>query len=547
MARNLPDIIKNAIKSGPVPKVRDWRKIAGRCTSEAELNKRLTLAERIMFFCESLLKVPEGSLQGQALRFDLFQEVFIYAVYDNPAGTRHAYLSIARKNGKTALIAALLIAHIVGPASGDIANAQLISGAMSREQAALVYSLADKMLKQSPGLEEMVGTVPSRKSITNLYKNIEYKAISAEASTAHGLSPRVAILDELGQIVGPTSPFIEAISTAQGAYNDALLIVISTSASSDADLFSIWCDDAERSTDQTTVCHVYRADEGCELLDKNQIRKANPALGKFRSERDIVAQLEKAQRLPSLEAGARNLLLNQRISLNTLWLAPSVWKANNEPPDPAVALEYGGHLGLDLSQKNDLTAAVLACQDDAGKIHVFPYCFTPLEGIEERSRRDRVPYDQWTRDGFLYAPPGPTIDYEFVSQFILENIEQKGIKIHSIQFDDWRIADFKKAADKVAMGSFSDWVNVRQGFKSMTPRVEAMETALLKQDIRHGSHPLLNLGASSAIVVADAAGGRKLDKAKASNKIDPIIAMLMAIYPLVSRTTAENDVSWWIA
>ena len=142
-----------------------------------------------------------------------FQKQFILDVYDNPHGTSRAYLSVARKNGKSALIAAVVLAHLVGPEAKQ--NSQIISGARSRDQASLVFKLAEKMIRLSPELSKIVRIVPSQKMLIGLICNVEYKAISAKGRTARGLSPSLAILDEIGQVRGPHDAFIEAIETAQ--------------------------------------------------------------------------------------------------------------------------------------------------------------------------------------------------------------------------------------------------------------------------------------------------------------------------------------------
>lgn len=534
--KKLPDYITGAIKSGPIPKVRNWRAIANRAADAETLKARLTLAERTMFFIESFLIVPEGALQGQPIKLDLFQMVFIYAVYDNPRKTRRAFLSMARKNAKTSTIAMLLIAHIAGPPAEGIENAQIISGAMSRDQAALVFSLAEKMINSSPVLSDVIRSVASKKSLTNLYKAIEYKAISAEASTAHGLSPSLAILDEIGQVVGSYSPFVDAVVTAQGAHENPLLIAISTSAAADADLFSVWCDDAERHSDPHTVCHVYAADKGCDLLDRDQWKKANPALGRFRSETDLKLLLTEASRLASKETTARNLLLNQRVAMQGAWLSPALWKSNLSTVNIEIFQDNGAFLGLDLSKKNDLTAAVLVTEDCYGMIHVKPYVFTPLATIDERSRADKVPYNDWARDGHIIAVPGKTIDYEWVARFLKKEFDELGIEVLSIEFDRWRIDEFRSQCERVGFGGFSVWHEVGQGFKDQSPRVEAFETALLQNKMKIPFNPALNLGASSAIAVRDPAGNVKLDKKKAANKIDVLVALVMAAYPALSKT-----------
>lgn len=175
--------------------------------------RALSRAGRVIRFIETFCIVPEGAKVGTLIVLSSFQKKFIKAIYDNKHGTTKAYLSIARKNGKTALIAALVLAHLVGPEAKQ--NTQIVSGAMSREQASIVFKLASKMVQQNPALAEIVRIVDSRKELFGLPMGTEYKALAAEGKTAHGLSPVLAILDEVGQVRGPKSDFIDAITTAQ--------------------------------------------------------------------------------------------------------------------------------------------------------------------------------------------------------------------------------------------------------------------------------------------------------------------------------------------
>ena len=146
-----------------------------------------TRGEKVCQFIERFCLIPEGSKVGQPIKLLDFQRKFVLDVYDNPAGTSRAYMSVARKNGKSALIAAIVLAHLVGPEAKQ--NSQIISGARSRHQASLVFKLAEKMVRLSDELIKIVRIVPSQKSLVGLPCNVEYKAISAEAGTAHGLSP----------------------------------------------------------------------------------------------------------------------------------------------------------------------------------------------------------------------------------------------------------------------------------------------------------------------------------------------------------------------
>ena len=478
----------------------------------------MSRAERVIRFVETYCVTPDGAHVGRPLVLAEFQKDFIRAVYDNPAGTRRAYLSIARKNGKSGLIAGLLLAHLVGPEAK--LNAQIVSGAMSRDQAALVFNLAAKMVQLSPRLSSLVRIVPSGKRLIGLPLNTEYRALAAEGKTAHGLSPVLAILDETGQVRGPQSDFIDAITTAQGAHADPLLIVISTQAAQSSDLLSIWLDDAARSNDPRIVSHVYAAPEGADLMDESAWRAANPALGLFRSEDDLREQMTQAKRMPSMENSARNLLLNQRVSTEAPFVSPDVWQACAGAVRPFDGPVFGG---LDLSMRTDLTAFVLVGRMD-GVWHVQTHVWTPEKGLTDRARRDRAPYDVWARQGHLKTTPGATVDYGFVAADIARITA--GLEVQGIAYDRWRIDLLRQEFEKI--GADLPLVEWGQGFKDMAPALDALEAELLNGRIAHGGHPVLSMCAANATTVKDPTGARKLDKSRATGRIDGLQAMAQA-------------------
>lgn len=525
----LPAHIVKAIKCGPVPKVRDWRNID---------QDKWTRAERVMGFIERYCKTPDGAKVGEPIELALFQEVLIYSIYDNPAGTRRAYLGIARKNGKSALLSALLVCHICGPEAKQ--NQQTISGALSREQASIIHALASKMINLNPVLSELCRVIPSSKRILGLKKGVEFKSLSADGSRNQGLSVGFGVIDEIGQVKGPTSDFVDAILTSSGAHKEPLIICISTASPSDADLFSILIDDSIRSQDSKIVCHVYSADDGCEVDDEQGWQDANPALGIFRSREDLVEQAKQAKRMPSSEASFRNLCLNQRISLQSLWCSPSVWKENSALPDYSLLKTGEVHLGLDLSTLNDLTACVATVKDDDGFVHVYPYVFTPSQGLEERASKSRAPYPQWVRDEKMIAITGKVLDYELICQFLAREFED--CNIVSVNFDRWRIKDFAKEAERAGFAGNAQWVEVGQGFQSMSPRLEKTMELLLHGNIKHGGHPLMNFGIGNAIAVSDTAGNMKLGKDRSTQKIDQIVAFVMSVYSCAVNLEAEIDI-----
>ena len=498
------------------------------------MSKQETRGERVCRFIETFLLVPEGEFVGQPLKLADFQRKFILDVYDNPHGTRRAYLSMARKNAKSATIACLLIAHIIGPER--VQNSQIISGARSRDQAALIYELASKMLNLQPKFQGLYRLVPSNKRIIGLKANVEYKALAADGTTAHGLSPVLAILDEVGQVKGLQDDFIDAITTAQGAHKSPLLIAISTQAATDADLFSQWLDDAKQSNDPKIVSHVYAAKAGADVMDQQAWKDANPALGIFRSLADLEEQAKQAARMPSAENTFRNLILNQRVSTVTPFISKSVWDSN-----AGKVLDFGEAqvwAGLDLSARTDLTALVIV-----GKVaniwQVQAHFWTPEKGLAERSKRDRQPYDVWVRQGYMHTTPGATVDYEYVALDIAAILSE--LNVGAVAYDRWRIDLLRKELDKIEMSL--PLVAFGQGYKDMSGAVDALESELLNGRLAHGANPVLTMCAANAVISKDAAGNRKLDKHKATGRIDGIVALAMA-FGAVAAGKQEDDGDW---
>lgn len=488
----------------------------------------MTRGERVIAFIHRYCKVPEGNLLGKPVELLDFQKQFILDIYDNPAGTSRAYLSMARKNGKTATIAMILLAHLVGPEAFQ--NSRIVSGARTRKQAAEVFNYAWKMVMISDELRRIVKAIPSQKMLIGLPMNVEYQAISADAAGAHGGSPILAILDEVGQVRGPYDAFVEAIETAQGAYEGkALLIAISTQAAKEGDLFSIWLDDAQKSKDPRIVSHVYSAPEDCDIMDRSAWQAANPALGIFRSIKDVEDFAERARRQPSIENSFRWLYLNQRIEASAPFISKSVWQGCGGP----VAKRFDGPVygGLDLSSVNDLTAKVWISWID-GAWHVQPTFWLPREGIAEKSRSDRVPYDVWAREGYLRTTPGKTVDYEFVAETLWRDCQEMDVR--KIAFDRWNFRHLRPWLLKAGFtedqieGDNAIFEPMGQGFQSMSPALRDLEADLLEGKIVHGNHPVLTMCAANAVATSDPAGNRKLDKAKATGRIDGMVALAMA-------------------
>jgi phage terminase large subunit-like protein len=487
---------------------------------------RVTGAD-IIHFIERFCFVPEGGLVGQPLLLAEWQKAEIQKIYDNPAGTRRVIISMGRKNAKTTLSACLLLAHLCGPAAKQRPNSQLYSAAQSRDQASIIFSLAAKIVRMNPELARAVTIQESIKQLTCPELGTRYRALSADATTAYGLSPAFIVHDELGQISGPRSELYEALETATGAQTDPLSIIISTQAPSDQDLLSILIDDALAGNDPHTLVSLYTAPPSLDPFSEDAIRAANPAFGSFLNAREVLQMAADAKRMPARQRAYENLVLNRRVQVVTAFVPPSVWDGCGGPPSSLEGLQVYG--GLDLSAVSDLTALVLIGWRNS-KWNVNATFWLPGDGLAEKAAQDHAPYDLWHAQGYLQLSPGKTVSYEFVAHelrrlFKLYNIEKLG-------FDRW---NFRHLRPWLVRAGFPEqmikdrFVEFGQGMQSMSPALRDLEQILLDGQLVHGSNPLLNLSVAHAVVVTDDAGNRKPSKRKSTSRIDGLVALLMAI------------------
>jgi phage terminase large subunit-like protein len=461
---------------------------------------------------------------GKPVGLREWQRVAIREIYDNPHGTRRAILSFGRKNGKTALAAFLLLLHLCGPEA--VANSQMYSAAQSRDQAGLLFDLAAKCVRLSPELHKHIQIRDTAKEILYPGLGTFYKALSAEATPAFGLNPRFVVHDELGQVRGPRSSLYEALETATAAQDDPLSIIISTQAPTEADLLSVLIDDALAGHDPRVVVKLWTADKDLDPFAEKTIRTANPAFGDFQNSAEVLAMAEDARRMPSREAEYRNLILNQRVEANSPFVSASVWAACGSEAAPIDGVPVYG--GLDLSAVRDLTALVLIGQVD-GVWQVHPTFWLPGEGLAQKARADRVPYDLWQEQGYLETAPGKSVEYEFVADYLRDVFAR--YEVQKIAFDRW---GWRHLRPWLLKAGFTEdeldehFVEFGQGLQSMSPALRELESDLLAGNLAHGNHPVLTMCAANAVVKTDPAGNRKLDKSRSAGRIDGMVALTMA-------------------
>ncbi|MEJ6847518.1 terminase TerL endonuclease subunit [Sinorhizobium fredii] len=280
------------------------------------------------------------------------------------------------------------------------------------------------------------------------------------------------------------------------------------------------------------------------MLDERQWRKANPALGDYRDLDEFRAAMRRAEKVPSLESRLRNLYLNQRVQAKAPFLSPNVWTRGAKPL--VEELLYDGrpvYGGLDLSYRTDLCALVMAVEDDQRNIHLFPRIWTPGDTIDERGLRDRAPYRVWADRGFLIPVPGEVLDYDFLAADVGEL--SSNILFAKMNYDQWRIDILKQSFAR--MGVLVPLSPFGQGYRSMSPAIEIFEELAVQGRLFHASHPVLRWCVSNAVVDMDAAGNRKLTKAKSFGRIDAGVAAVMAVAACRLQTENELDLDALVA
>jgi phage terminase large subunit-like protein len=252
---------------------------------------------------------------------------------------------------------------------------------------------------------------------------------------------------------------------------------------------------------------------------------------------EVFRQAQDAKRLPSREASFRNLILNQRVEARSPFVTASVWKENGAEPD-----DLDGHpvfCGLDLSSVSDLTA--LVCVTTDGDVHST--FWLPSEGLEEKSRADRVPYDVWAREGLLETTPGRAIEYEFVAEHLRGLFDRCDVK--ALAFDRYNMKHLKPWLERTGFteDELERFIDFGQGYVSMSPAIRELESKLLSKKLRHGNHKVLEMCARNAVTVSDPAGNRKFTKHKATGRIDGMVALAMAVGVMPTEVEAGDHES----
>lgn len=439
---------------------------------------------------------------------------------------RRSLLALPRKNGKTALAAAIGLYMTFC----DDEGAEVIVAAGDRSQASLLHTAAKQFLESCPGLAKRAKVY--RNSIVVPERNASMICISSEAGTKHGYNPSCALIDEYH--VFPDRELVDVLETGMGARSQPLTIYITTAGTDmQGPCYKDWqyalkVRDGVLKDEAFLPC-VFAAEPADDPFVEATWKAANPNYGVTLKPDYFHQMAERAKKSGSEEVVFRTLHLNQWVSSSERWLRHGSFDACGGPLRPTAGRPCW--CGLDLASTYDTTAFVAVWPDADGTYDVFAHFFIPGDNARQREQQDRVPYvTEWskkTTDGgpFVTLTDGDITDYDVVRDYILAFCEQNVVK--GIAIDRWNAVHLttQLVAESIEVKPFG------QGFASMSSPAKLLEAAVISGKLRHAGNPVLRWQASNATVKTDDAGNIKVSKKNASStaRVDGIVALIMAL------------------
>ncbi|KQT57482.1 MULTISPECIES: terminase large subunit [unclassified Aureimonas] len=500
--------------------------------------KGLGRAERVIAFLQ-FLPITKGPLAGKRMKLLPGQRDFILQIYGDldAKGMRRRRIGVSsapKGNGKTGLAAGLVLCHLLGPESE--ARGEVYSGAIDRQQAAIIFNECEAMLLGIPEFAARVNVQRFLKKIEvldGIGKGSVYEALSADARRAHGLAPSLFVYDELAQ--ARDRELLDNLMNGLGKRREALALIISTQAPDDDHPLSQLIDDGLSGADPSIFVQLICAPPEADPFAEATWLACNPALGKYVSLQEMREAAARARRIPAFEASFRNLRLNQRVDAReeNRIVTAAVWRRGNVTVDRSELAGRTCFAALDLSGKHDLTSLTLVFPDDAEEpgFDVLQWCWTPEGqlGVRRPSEQDR--FRAWIKAGHMIAVPGPTIRYGFVAAQLVALAAEFNIVV--LGFDRWRVDDFKQDLEEID-GNFPVPLEpFGQGFKEMGPAVDWFAELALTGRVRHGGHPVLTAAVAGAIMDSDPAGNLKIAKDRSNGRgpvrVDPAVTLVMAL------------------
>lgn len=512
----------------------------------------LEKADRVYGYFRHVLRLNGGQFEGQPFELRLWQAFIVGLTFgwlgsDGFRRFRTDYIEIGKGNGKSPIAGGI---GLYGMTADGEARAEIYAAASTKDQAQILFRDAVAMRGQSPELTSRIIPYGGLNPWNMFFPQTDsfFRTISADDKQS-GPRPHFALCDELHE--HPDGTVVDMLHAGFKFRRQPLIVEITNSG---VDRNSICYQHHEytervlrkRIDDDAWYGYVCSLDRGDDWRDPKVWIKANPNLGVSVTEKYLQEQVKKAEGMPALQSKVRRLNFCEWVDADSPWIDGDAWRACEV--DGLDLAQYRGSrcwAGLDLSARNDLTAlALVFLRPDGNGYDAFLFFWSPAEGMRQREDRDRVPYTLWRDEGYIEATPGATVEYEYVARRVIDFRERYGLE--AMGFDRYRIEDLKRDLDdagfeytvlkkmevdeqELAKASGLWLVPHGQGFKDMTPAVEAITDVVVNKTLRVRRNPALTMCSANAVITTDSADGKKFDKRKSKGRIDGTVALAMGL------------------
>ncbi|WP_263170667.1 terminase large subunit [Streptomyces sp. SCSIO ZS0520] len=536
----------------PLIKTPEPREEPGAMFDAARVDKVLRAFEQ--------LRHTQGALAGQPLRPDPWQVAYILAPifgwvqWDEDADgyvriVREVYVDVPRKNGKTTIAGG--IALYLMAADGE-PGAQVITAAVTKEQAGLLFQPVKLIVEKSPALKRVMQ--PLAAVILHPKTDSYFKPVSSLAGAQHGLNLHGGIVDELHEHKSPE--LVETIESGTGSRRQPLIFIITTADAGNRQ--SVYHRKRERIeqlargafTAPAVYGVVFAAAREDDPFAEATWKRANPGYGISPTRAYLRTAADKAKQSPAELASFLRLHCGVRTKQTTKYLTLDSWTANGALVDEVKLRGREAYGGLDLGAVSDLNALVWLFPDDSdGSLDLLPRFWTPEENVKDLDRRTAGNASVWVREGWLKTTPGNVTDYSVIGAQIRRDLDSYDVR--SLGFDRWSATPLTNDLESER----APLVGVGQGFKSMSPALKAVQRLLLQGQrqvaeggrpmLRHDGNPVMAWMVDNLAVALDTAGNVKPDKSSGGDKIDGVSALCDAMSEVLARppkrTSAYED------
>ena len=489
---------------------------------------------RVCQFVEQLPHI-KGKLAGEKIKLEPWQIFILMTAFSwvhKDTGYRRfrrVYIEVPRGNGKSAMSSAIGLYMLCGDNEG---GAEVYSFATTRDQAKIVFGDAQQMARKTAGLRTHFGIEINAHNINQLKTASKFEALSAEGSTLDGLNTHFAIIDELH--AHKTRAVYDVVETSIGKRTQSMLWVITTAGTNRAGI----CYEVrgfvrkvleKTGSDETQFGIIYGLDEkDDDWTTEEALKKANPNWGISVMPEVLLPLQAKAMSMPSAANNFRTKHLNEWVNADVSWMDMRAWDAC---ADPTLSVEdFEGEpcfLALDLASKTDI-AAQIKLFERGGHYYAFGDYYLPRETVD---KGENSQYSGWESLGLLTVTDGAIIDFMVIENKILEDC--KRFSVIEVPYDPFQ-------ATQLSMRLLNQGINmveVRPTVLNFSEPMKQLEALVLDKKFHHNGDPVLTWMVSNVVCHMDAKDNIYPRKERHENKIDGVVALIMAL----SRAIANSN------